>query len=75
MDRFTEESAADLAANSRRSREDRDEYRADTHEWWPCPTRVHGVRDDVTESGAGLALGPIRTGSYKGRKEELLWKE
>jgi hypothetical protein len=56
MPRFSEESAADLAANSRRSREDRDEYRADTHEWWPCPTRVHGVRGDMTKSGAGLAL-------------------
>jgi hypothetical protein len=76
MPRFTEESAADLAANSRRSREDRDEYRADTHEWWSCPTRVHGVRDDdMTKSGVGLALGPKRTGSGKGRKEELLWKE
>jgi hypothetical protein len=75
MPRFTEESAADLAANSRRSREDRDEYRADTHEWWPCPTPVRGIRGDMTKSGAGLALRPIRTGNDKGRKEELLWKE
>ena len=75
MDRFTEESAADLAANSRRSREDRDEYRADTQELWPCPTRVHSVRGDMPEIGTGLALGPIRTGSGKGRKGELLWKE
>jgi hypothetical protein len=47
MDRFTEESAADLAGNFRRFSDDLGDYRADTYELCPRPTQVHCVHCGV----------------------------
>lgn len=43
MGRFLEESAAGLAGNFRRFRDDLDDYRADTYELCPRSTQVYWV--------------------------------